>query len=46
MRGRIKPKTKAKFRDGIRDVIKGLGRKVLVYKHAQLDAPTSCVSSD
>ncbi len=32
MRNRIRPKTKRKFRKAIRDVIKGLSRKVLVYK--------------
>lgn len=42
MRGRIKSKTKAKFRDGIRDVIKGLGRKVLVYKQPKLIQCSNC----
>lgn len=32
MRGRISSKTKDRFRKSIRDVIKGLSRKVLVYK--------------
>jgi len=32
MRNRIRPKTKRKFRKAIRDVIKGLSRKVLIYK--------------
>ena len=32
MRSRIRPKTKRKFRKSIRDVIKGLSRKVLVYR--------------
>jgi hypothetical protein len=32
VRGRIHPKTKERFRKSIRDVIKGLSRKVLVYK--------------
>jgi hypothetical protein len=32
MRGRISPKTKDRFRKSIRDVIKGLSRKVLIYK--------------
>lgn len=32
VRGRIRPFTKAKFQKGIRDVIKGFSRSVLVYK--------------
>jgi len=32
VRGRISPKTKERFRKSIRDVIKGLSRKVLIYK--------------
>lgn len=32
MRGRIHPKTKDRFRKSIRDVLKGLSRKVLVYR--------------
>lgn len=32
MKNRIRPKTKRRYRDRIRDVIKGLSRKVLVYK--------------
>lgn len=32
MKGRIKPATKSKFQDRIRDVVKGLSRKVAVYK--------------
>jgi hypothetical protein len=32
MKNRIRPKTKQRYRDRIRDVIKGLSRKVLVYK--------------
>lgn len=32
VRGRIHPKTKDKFRKSIRDVIKGLSRKVAVYQ--------------
>ena len=33
MRSKIHPKTKNRFRNSIRGVIKGLGRKVLVYKN-------------
>ena len=33
MRGRIKPRTKEKFQKRMRDVIKGLSRKVLIYMH-------------
>ena len=32
MRGRISPKTKERFKQAIRDVIKGLSRKIQVYK--------------
>jgi len=32
VRGRISPKTKERFRKSIRDVVKGLSRKVQVYK--------------
>ena len=32
MRGRISPKTKERFKHAIKDVIKGLSRKVVVYK--------------
>lgn len=32
MKNRIRPKTKQRFRDRIRDVIRGLSRKVLIYK--------------
>lgn len=32
MKGRISPKTKERFKNSIRDVVKGLSRKVLVYK--------------
>ena len=32
MKNRIRPKTQRRFRDRIRDVIKGLSRKVLVYR--------------
>ena len=32
VRGRISPKTKDRFRKSIRDVIKGLSRKVQIYK--------------
>lgn len=32
MRGRISPKTKERFKQAIRDVVKGLSRKVLIYK--------------
>ena len=32
VRGRISPKTKSRFRKSMRDVIKGLSRKVLIYK--------------
>ena len=32
MRGRIHPKTKDRFRKSIRDVVKGLSRKVQIYK--------------
>ncbi len=32
MKNRIRPKTKRRFQERIRDVIKGLSRKVLVYK--------------
>jgi len=32
VRGRIHPKTRDRFRKSIRDVIKGLSRKVLIYK--------------
>lgn len=32
MRGRISPKTRDRFRKSIRDIVKGLSRKVLVYK--------------
>lgn len=32
VRGRISPKTRERFRKSIRDVIKGLSRKVLIYK--------------
>ena len=32
MRGRISPKTRDRFRKSIRDVIKGLSRKVEVFK--------------
>ena len=31
--GRISPTTKDRFRKAIRDVVKGLSKKVLVYKH-------------
>lgn len=31
VRGRISPKTKERFRKSIRDVLKGLSRKVLIY---------------
>jgi len=34
VRGRISPKTKERFRKSIRDVIKGLSRKVLIYKQS------------
>jgi hypothetical protein len=33
VRGRIHPKTQDRFRKSIRDVIKGLSRKVQVYRH-------------
>lgn len=32
VRGRISPKTRDRFRKSMRDVIKGLSRKVLIYK--------------
>lgn len=32
VRGRISPKTRDRFRKSIRDVVKGLSRKVLIYK--------------
>jgi len=40
MRNRISPKTKHKHRKAIRDVIKGLSRKVLIYKQSKkLECP-------
>jgi hypothetical protein len=42
MRNRIRPKTKRKFRKAIRDVIKGLSRKVLVYKQPIKNECTNC----
>ena len=42
MRNRIGPKTKRKFRKAIRDVIKGLSRKVLVYKQPIKNECTNC----
>lgn len=42
MRGRIKSKTKANFRDRIRDVVQGLGRKVLVYRQPKLIECDNC----
>lgn len=32
VRGRLNPKTKDRFRKSVRDVIKGLSRKVVIYK--------------
>ena len=34
VRGRIRPKTKNRFKRAVRDVIKGLSRKVLIYKQS------------
>lgn len=42
VRGRISPKTKRKFRKGIRDVIKGFSRKVLVYKQPSKNECPNC----
>lgn len=42
VRGRIKPFTKAKFQKGIRDVIKGFSRKVLVYKQPSKEECPNC----
>lgn len=40
MRNRISPKTKDRFRKSIRDVIKGLSRKVMVYRQPiKLECP-------
>lgn len=40
VRGRIKPITKDKFKKGIRDVIQGFSRKVLIYKQpAKAECP-------
>jgi hypothetical protein len=42
MRNRIRPNTKRKFRKAIRDVIKGLSRKVLIYKQPIKSECTNC----
>ncbi len=42
MRGKIHPKTKNRFRNSIRGVVKGLGRKVLVYKRPIQNECTNC----
>ncbi len=42
MRGRISPKTKDRFRRAIRDIVKGLSRKVLVYKQPIKLECTNC----
>lgn len=42
MRGRISTKTKDRFRKSIRDVVKGLSRKVLVYKQPIKQECTNC----
>ena len=40
VRGRISPKTKDRFRKSVRDVIKGLSRKILIYKQPiKLECP-------
>ncbi len=41
-RTRIRPKTKARFQERIRDVIKGLSRSVLVYKQSLKAECPSC----
>ena len=42
VRGRIKPYTKAKFQKGIRDVIQGFSRSVLVYKQSSKTECPNC----
>jgi hypothetical protein len=42
MRGRISFKTKERYRKSMRDVIKGLGRKVLVYKQPIKNECANC----
>lgn len=42
MRNRIRPATKRKFRKGIRDVIKGLSRRILVYRQPIKNECTNC----
>ena len=42
VRSRIRPKTKARFRDRIRGVIKGLSRKVLVYQQPSKSECPNC----
>lgn len=42
IRNRIRPATKRKFKKTIRDVIKGLSRKVLIYKQPIRDECPNC----
>ena len=42
VRGRIRPKTKERFRKTIRDVIKGLSRKVAVYQQPSKNECPNC----
>lgn len=42
VRGRISPKTRDRFRKSIRDVLKGLSRKVQVYKQPIKSECTNC----
>jgi hypothetical protein len=42
MRNRIRPETKRKFRETIRDVIKGFSRKILIYRQPVKSECTSC----
>jgi hypothetical protein len=42
VRGRIKSKTKKKYQKAIRDVVKGLSRKVLVYKQPLKSVCPNC----
>lgn len=42
MRNRIRPNTKRKHRKAIRDVIKGLSRKVLIYKQPRRSECPNC----
>jgi hypothetical protein len=42
MRGRISPRAKEKFKQAIQDVVKGLSRKVLVYKQSVKSICDNC----